>query len=227
MQPVVVILAGGTGSRFGGPVPKQYLPLSSRPVIRWTIDLFRRHPLIDQVVVVINKEHRKLYEEATEGLSGITSVIGGSSRQESLWAALEHLSSAPPRQVIVHDGCRPFAPLSVLDRVLSALQTECAVTSAIPAADGLRAVSHDKIVKTIDRTDVWRIQSPRGYDFPTLFRLFRELPWRNFVAEVGMFEAAKIPMAVVPGSEVNFKITTPHDLRGAQSLIDLLAQSPS
>jgi 2-C-methyl-D-erythritol 4-phosphate cytidylyltransferase/2-C-methyl-D-erythritol 2,4-cyclodiphosphate synthase len=223
MRCVAVILAAGIGTRFRSAMPKQYQRLGSTTVLRRTIEVFRNHPLIDRVIVVINPAHREYYERAVRGVETLTAVTGGSTRQDSLRLGLEYLSLSPPDWVIVHDACRPFVPIKIVDEVLSALQTDCAVTPAVPAADGLRRLDRQKrIVETIDRTNVWRIQSPRGYHFEILFRLFSEMPWDEFIAEPAMFEAAKIPMAVVQGSEMNFKITTEQDLHGAQSFIDFI-----
>ena len=103
-----LIVAAGRGSRFGGPLPKQYALLDGAPVLRRTIAAFQGTPAIDRILVVIGPGDDELYEAATRGLDLPPPVPGGGSRQQSVLNGLEALTSGAPDFVAIHDAARPF-----------------------------------------------------------------------------------------------------------------------
>src|SRR5689334_11331890 len=103
-----LIVAAGRGSRFGGPLPKQYALLAGRPVLRHTLEAYRSAPEINQLRVVIAPGDQTHYAAAVEGLRLPQPVLGGVSRQQSVLNGLEALAEAPPEFVAVHDAARPF-----------------------------------------------------------------------------------------------------------------------
>src|SRR5918998_1374073 len=103
-----LIVAAGRGTRFGGAVPKQYLPLGADTVLRHATEAFARHRRVDGVRVVIRDEDRAVFDAATAGLRLLPSVPGGAERQDSVRRGLESLVSYDPGRVLIHDGARPF-----------------------------------------------------------------------------------------------------------------------
>ncbi|NBP72665.1 MAG: bifunctional 2-C-methyl-D-erythritol 4-phosphate cytidylyltransferase/2-C-methyl-D-erythritol 2,4-cyclodiphosphate synthase, partial [Alphaproteobacteria bacterium] len=119
----VLILAGGSGSRLGSEIPKQYLNLNGLSVLRRTIDAFLAHPGIEAVQVVIGAQDRERYDNAIGDADIRPPVSGGASRQESGRNGLEALADDAPDYVLIHDAARPFADSATIDRVLHALET--------------------------------------------------------------------------------------------------------
>src|SRR5580704_1073098 len=116
-----LVLAAGRGARFGGALPKQYLPLGGSSVLRHAAGAFAAHPRIDQVLVTIRPEDRAAYDSALGGLDLLPPVTGGAERQDSVRLGLEALAALKPDRVLIHDGARPFPDAALLDRVLDAL----------------------------------------------------------------------------------------------------------
>ncbi len=118
---IALIVAAGAGTRLGGEVPKQYLPLGGRAVLRHSVETFLRHRAISGVRAVISPEHRALYDNAVAGLSILPPVAGGASRQDSVRNGLESLAELQPNCVLIHDAARPFLTAEIVDRTLAAL----------------------------------------------------------------------------------------------------------
>src|SRR5690349_7998500 len=116
-----LVVAAGRGTRFGGAVPKQYLPLGTSTVLRHAITAFARHNRIRGVQVVIREEDSTIFAAATAGLSLPPPVPGGAERQDSVRLGLEALVPHDPARVLIHDGARPFPDAGLIDRVLDAL----------------------------------------------------------------------------------------------------------
>jgi 2-C-methyl-D-erythritol 4-phosphate cytidylyltransferase/2-C-methyl-D-erythritol 2,4-cyclodiphosphate synthase len=216
-----LIVAAGRGSRFGGPLPKQYASLSGRPVLRYSLEAFRATAGINQLRVVIGAGDETHYEAAAAGLRLPAPVLGGVTRQQSVLNGLEVLAMAPPDFVAIHDAARPFIrPVDI---------TACLDAAATPGTDGavlgvrltdtVKRVEDGAIRETVPRANLWRAQTPQ------VFRFARLLEAHRAVASLGAAEAtaltddatvaerAGLKVVMVPGSEDNSKITSKDDLR--------------
>ena len=113
-----LILGGGSAVRFGGDVPKQYLTLAGRAVLRHSAETFASHPDIDAVRVVIRADDRTIYDDAMAGLDILAPVTGGTTRQESSRLGLESLAELAPDRVLIHDAARPFIDEATISRII-------------------------------------------------------------------------------------------------------------
>src|SRR5438876_1215455 len=118
---VALVVAAGRGTRLGGPLPKQYLPLGGVAVLRHAVRALAQHPAVDAVRVIIHPDDRGHYDAATGGLDLLEPVAGGAQRQDSVRNGLESLVAIAPDLVLVHDGARPFLDAPVIDRVLAGM----------------------------------------------------------------------------------------------------------
>ena len=109
-----LIVAAGRGQRFGGDLPKQYLPLGGQPILRHCLQTYLAHPAVTQVRAVIHPDDRDLYDKASQGLDTAEPASGGASRQESVRLGLESLDETAPDLVLIHDGARPFVSAGVV-----------------------------------------------------------------------------------------------------------------
>jgi 2-C-methyl-D-erythritol 4-phosphate cytidylyltransferase/2-C-methyl-D-erythritol 2,4-cyclodiphosphate synthase len=214
-----VIVAAGRGTRFGGTLPKQYLPLGGGTVLRHAVAVFAGHPRIAGVQVVIRDEDRALFEEAVSGLPVLPPMPGGAERQDSARFGLEALAAHHPARVLIHDGARPFPDAALIDRVLDALDTAPAAIPVLPLGDTIKLVANGVIRETVDRSQLWRAQTPQGFHFAPILAAHRAAAGRVLTDDAAVAEAAGMAPVIVPGSEDNLKVTTAQDLAAAERLL--------
>ena len=216
---VALVVAAGRGRRFGGELPKQYLALCGRPVIRRAVECFLAHPQVDAVLAVIHADDRALFDRATEGLDILAPVAGGDSRQESVRLGLESLAGSAPERVLIHDGARPFAGAAMISRVLDALEKAPGAIPALPVGDTLKRARDGLVTGTVERAGLWRAQTPQGFRYADIARAHGKFAGTALTDDAAVAEAAGIDVHIVPGAEDNIKITTEDDLARAQRLI--------
>src|SRR6266851_3207963 len=214
-----LIVAAGSGSRFGGALPKQYLPLGGTSVLRHAAAAFAAHPRIAGVQVVIRDEDRAVFDQAMAGIAVLPPVPGGAERQDSVRLGLEALSPHDPALVLIHDGARPFPDAALIDRVIDALDRAPAAIPALPLGDTIKRVEGGVIRETVDRLLLWRAQTPQGFHFPAILAAHRAAAGRVLTDDAAVAEAAGIAPLVVAGSEDNLKVTTAQDLAAAEWLL--------
>ncbi|MQX37599.1 bifunctional 2-C-methyl-D-erythritol 4-phosphate cytidylyltransferase/2-C-methyl-D-erythritol 2,4-cyclodiphosphate synthase [Roseospira navarrensis] len=214
---VALVVAAGRGYRLGGDLPKQYLSLGGRPILRHCLATFAAHPDITAVRVVIHPDDRPLYDQAARGLDLLEPVPGGAERQDSVRLGLESVADLDPDQVLIHDAARPFLTPDVVDRVIAALDAHAGTIPAVAQADTLKRVDADgRISGTVDRAGLWRAQTPQGFRFPDLLAAHRAAAGQTLTDDAAVLEAAGGAVWIVPGAERNVKITTTDDLRRAE-----------
>jgi 2-C-methyl-D-erythritol 4-phosphate cytidylyltransferase / 2-C-methyl-D-erythritol 2,4-cyclodiphosphate synthase len=214
-----VIVAAGRGTRFGGTLPKQYLPLGGATVLRHAVAAFALHPRITGVQVVIRDEDRSIYDAALAGLAILPAVPGGAERQDSVRLGLEALVPHDPARVLIHDGARPFPDAALIGRVVDALDRAPAAIAALPLGDTIKRVEQGVICGTIDRSMLWRAQTPQGFHFPAILAAHRAASGLVLTDDAAVAEAAGIAPLVVAGSEDNLKVTTAQDLAAGERLL--------
>lgn len=221
---VALITACGRGNRFnrGEGIPKQYLPLAGVPLLRHTILAFLNHPQISDVICVIHPDDVALYEEASAGLDLLNPVFGGDTRQASIRTGLETLREYNPSKVLIHDGVRPFVSKRVISGILEKLETHPAVIPAIAVEDTLKKIGDGKIEWTLERENLWRAQTPQGFLYQDILNSHIAFKDRHFTDDAALNEYAGIPVAIVPGSQNNFKITTEEDYDRAKRMVSFL-----
>jgi 2-C-methyl-D-erythritol 4-phosphate cytidylyltransferase/2-C-methyl-D-erythritol 2,4-cyclodiphosphate synthase len=221
---IALIVAAGSGTRLGGDVPKQYLPLAGRAVLRHSVEMFLRHPAISGIRVVISAEHRALYDSAIAGLAILPPVLGGASRQDSVRNGLESLADLRPDSVLIHDAARPFLTRDVIDRTLAALDDAPGAVVAVPVTDTLKRAHDGCVAGTVDRSALWRAQTPQGFRYAGIVAAHRQAKGSAMTDDAAVAEAAGLPVKLVMGADDNFKITTADDLRRAERLLGAAAQ---
>lgn len=192
-----VVVAAGTGERFGG--PKQYQPLGDRRVLDWSLGAARS--ACDGVVVVVHPRH----VDDDEGVDAV--VAGGASRSESVRAGLAAVPD-DAEVVLVHDAARPLAPAEVWRRVIDGVRAGGdAVVPAVPVTDTLREVGGG----TVDRTRFVAVQTPQGFRAAALRAA--HAAGGEATDDAALVEAAGGMVVVVDGHPAAMKLTSPHDLQ--------------
>jgi 2-C-methyl-D-erythritol 4-phosphate cytidylyltransferase/2-C-methyl-D-erythritol 2,4-cyclodiphosphate synthase len=214
-----LVLAAGRGVRFGGETPKQYLPLGGASVLRHAVTAFTAHSRIDGVLLTIRPEDRETYNAALAGLDLLEAIPGGAERQDSVRLGLEALAPQRPSRVLIHDGARPFPEAGLIDRVIDALDRAPAAIPGLPLGDTIKRVADGKIRETVDRSGLWRVQTPQGFHFEAILAAHRAAAGQALTDDAAVAEAAGIAPLIVAGSEDNLKVTTAEDLAAAERLI--------
>ena len=214
----VLIVAAGRGVRAGGGLPKQYRTIGGSSVLQRAVRVFIAHPSINAIQVVINPGDRHIYDAALQvaGSKLLPPVAGGSTRQESVRAGLAALAAHSPGRVLVHDAARPFVDPQTIDRVLAALRTHDGAIAAIPLADTLKRQGPDgRVAGTVDRSGLWRAQTPQGFHFEKLLAAHAHAAsagLAGFTDDAAIAEWAGLVVTIVLGSERNRKLTTEEDI---------------
>jgi 2-C-methyl-D-erythritol 4-phosphate cytidylyltransferase len=229
MRTVAVVLAGGSGERFGTPVPKQLLPLAGRPMIEHSVAAFERAPTVDRILVVMAAGHAGQVRAllGTGGYAKLSNVIdGGATRTESTRRAIAELGD-DECDVLFHDAARPLVSQQTIADCVAALADHPAVGVAVPSSDTIAVVS-DGLMTAIPRRDsLARCQTPQGFRLSVIRRAYQladadpgfgELPATDDCGIVLRY-LPELGVHVVPGSELNIKITYPRDLAIAEALL--------
>ena len=214
-----LVVAAGQGSRFGALLPKQYLPLGGANILRHAVAAFVEHPRVANVLVAIRPEDRALFDSSVSGLAVMPPIIGGATRQDSVRLGLEALVAFRPHRVLIHDGARPFPDHQLVDRVIDALDKAVAAIPCLPLRDTIKRAEGGTIRETIDRSALWRAQTPQGFHFDAILAAHRATIGRELTDDAAVAEAAGLTPAIVAGSEDNLKVTTQEDLAAAERLI--------
>ena len=215
----VLIVAAGRGSRFGGPLPKQYCLLAGQPVLRHTVLAFRRHPAIASIRVAIHPDDRALYDQAVGGLGLAEPVSGGALRQDSVRNLLTALDVPADDLVLIHDGARPLVSAAVIDGTIAALAEADGAIAALPVRDTVKRAVGTGIEETVDRTYLWRAQTPQGFRYGAILHAHRDGAGLDLSDDAAVAERAGMAVELVMGNEDNFKITTAEDLERAERLL--------
>jgi 2-C-methyl-D-erythritol 4-phosphate cytidylyltransferase len=218
----VVVVAAGQGSRLGGEVPKQFLPVGGVPMLLRAIRPFASHPEVARVVVVLAPAHAERPPEFLAPLagSGLSIVAGGRERSDSVAAGLRALPS-DCEIVLIHDGARPFVERRVIDAVIAHARTGDGAVAAVPVSDTLKQQAADdptRVRGTVSRDGLWRAQTPQGFPRQLLEQAYAGARQASATDDASLVEACGATVRLVPDSSRNLKITTREDLALAEAL---------
>ncbi len=214
-----LVLAGGTGTRFGAATPKQLLDLDGSTVLAHAVRRLAQHPEVDWIVLVTHAESaREAHRVAVAEPKVATVVSGGATRAESTRLGLAAIPDlADDDLVLVHDAARPLVTTAVVDACLAGLVDHDAVTPAVESVDTLVEVDADgTVLRGVDRASVRRVQTPQGFRAGVLRRAHAAAarldadPTDDCGVVLAHVPGARV--AVVAGDERNLKITRPADL---------------
>ncbi len=221
MKIAALIVAAGRGSRAGGRVPKQYAMIGGAPVLWHTIRAFSPAEQVTDLQVVIHAADEEAYRECLPvGQTKLwPPVSGGATRQGSVLAGLEAISGIEPDYVLIHDAARPFVEAPTINSVISALKTHSGAIAAVPLADTLKRGDGAGIIKgTVDRSHLWRAQTPQGFRYPDILNAHRAAAAagkNDFTDDAAIAEWAGLDVALVEDSALNVKLTTAEDIDAA------------
>ena len=223
-----IIVAGGSGERFGDPRGKQFVELCGLPIMAWSILAFDRAPSVGHIVVVC--PHGRLDEVRTDVLAGlslrcdITLTLAGATRQDSVFSGL--IAMPPDLQLVaIHDGARPLVEVDAIERTIAAVRNDEQLAGAILASreiDTLKLCDAEgRILATPDRSNYWCAQTPQVFRARTITSAHKAAVWDDFVGtdDASLVEHRGGRVRVVEGPRDNIKITVPEDLALAEATL--------
>jgi 2-C-methyl-D-erythritol 4-phosphate cytidylyltransferase len=230
-----IIAAAGVGKRMKHHIPKPYLPLARKPILAHTLKIFEAMPEIREVTMVVHPEDLEFCQENVIIPYNLKKVLrlvpGGKERQDSVYHALKALKHEEELEIVlVHDGVRPFVTPEQIRQVIDGARRHGGAVLGLPAQDTLKRVnSEGQVHQTLERTDIWQIQTPQAFQAPLLWRAFTEAYSRNFYGtdEASLLEELGHTVMVIPGSPCNLKITTPEDLMLAHAILAMQRRQKS
>ena len=202
MKTVALIVAAGSGRRFGGDIPKQFRPVHQRPLLAWTIRKFEQAQLVDDIVVVVAEDYllytsEKIVESGSD--TKVRQIIkGGDVRRDSVARGLNALPISTGF-VAIHDGARPIVDEMDIDRVIEAAHKERAAILARPVTDSIKRVEGDYIIATLDRGKLFQAETPQVFQYDLINQAYQEsgrLDLKSRRVQVQQTSSSKDPSAI-------------------------------
>ena len=222
MKVGAIIPAAGRGKRIGASVPKQFLEIQGRPLLHHTLMVFASCKLIDYVVLVMPRaDVDKMGEDWLNKYEIVRKVVvGGEQRQDSVYNGFSSLEEGTDI-VVVHDGVRPFTTPQMIIATVEAAQQHGAAITAIPVSDTVKQAADGFVKQTVSRDGLWRVQTPQAFQCGLLQQAFKKAKKDSYYGtdEGSLVEYLGERVKIVPGSELNIKITRKEDLVLGESLL--------
>jgi len=215
MKTIALIPAGGRGSRSGHSVPKQYLQAAGKELIVYTLEVFQKNDLIDEIIVSAEPDYFSLLNDLKKkySISKLSQIVeGGKERQDSVYNALKSLNADDDDLIAVHDAARPLLQGSVLTNAIKIAKEKGNALVCIKARDTL--LKGDSIVREyVDRNEMFYVQTPQIFKYKDLMKAMKKAYEKNFIGtdESMLVKEIGIDVNIVEGSALNFKVTTLED----------------
>ena len=211
-----IIVAAGSGSRFGAALPKQYCLMNDRPVLMHTIENMRRALPDSQILLVLNRDFVDYWAELCEKYSFISPKVveGGDTRWQSVKNAIDKIPT-DAQVITVHDGARPIFDPMMVERLIGALDNAIGAIPVVSVTDSLRQINETGSIP-VDRSLYKAVQTPQAFHADKLVEAY-SLPFdATFTDDASVLAALGYDVALVEGDTYNIKITNPLDIEIAQ-----------
>lgn len=221
MKKAAIVVAGGKGTRMGGLVSKQYLPIGGKPVLMHTLEVFAKAEPEIFLILVLPEADFSIWKELCQANNFSLShqvVAGGNSRFQSVKNGLNALPFEIGL-VAIHDGVRPFVKMEVIRESFDQAQKSGSAIAVVPLKDSIRKVSEEGKNEFQERQYFRLVQTPQTFQVEKIKKAFQveELP--QFTDDATVYENQGWQVTLISGNPENIKITTPEDLEYAEFLL--------
>lgn len=221
------VLAGGSGLRMGGNMPKQFLSVGDIPIIIRSINAFLRSGSVDKIFVAVSSDFLDYTKELIAkyiGENDISVVVGGKNRNETLLNVLRSIGEINDEDVILtHDAVRPFIDKRIIDENISAAREYGACNTVVPAVDTILRSTDGKFIESVPvRSEIFHAQTPQSFSVKKLLSLYENLSdeeTESFTDSCSVFLSAGERVFLVTGDRNNIKLTYPEDMERAENII--------
>lgn len=219
-----IVLAAGRSTRMGGGTNKQFIELLGKPLLYYSLTAFEQAPSVEAVVLVRPPDYAEQAEHIVRSYN-FTKVVsfadGGVERQNSVWNGLQRCEPAT-EIVSVHDGARPLVATELIEATIQSAREHGTGIASTKIVDTLKEADEQRqILRTVDRTRIWSVQTPQTVRLDLLRKGYQKVFEMNLIVtdESAAVKTLGEPVQLVEWPELNFKITTPADLALAEALL--------
>ncbi len=219
MKKVIIVVAGGSGSRMQSEVPKQFIELNGLPILMHTLNRFFEYDPQIEVILVLPEGQVEYWNSLCSKHKFASNCIiayGGSSRFESVKNGLEKIEGEC--LVGIHDGVRPFVSNDTLNSCFSIAQHYGSAVPVIDAIESIRKLSKDGS-ESVNRQDYKMVQTPQVFCFSKLKDCYHQPYREDFTDDASVYESAGFKVSLAQGNRENIKITTPMDILIGEALM--------
>lgn len=222
MKTFVIIPAGGKGKRGGTATPKQYIRFHGKELIVYTLEVFQKCDLIDEIIVAAEPPYYSLLNKIAKdyNLTKLSQLVeGGVERQDSVNNALKSIKAEDNDLIAVHDAARPLLPENILTKAIATAKEKGNALVCLKAKDTL--LKGDQIVKEyVDRSEIYYVQTPQIFRYKDLKKAMKKAYEKNFIGtdESMLVKEIGIDINIIEGSMLNFKVTTATDIEMFEKL---------
>jgi 2-C-methyl-D-erythritol 4-phosphate cytidylyltransferase len=225
MKTVAIIPAGGSGTRMGGDIPKQYQLLGGIPLLVHTLMAFQEASLVDTIYLILPDEDVPQAPQkilSPYNLAKVNRILpGGERRQDSVKRGVDLLGSDYDL-VVIHDGVRPFVSPFLINNAIQAAAQSQAVTVGLPVTDTIKKVDgHGCVSETLNRDQLWLTQTPQVFSVPLLKKAYESAYAEHYYGtdDASLVERIGEKVVMIRGSYDNIKITTAIDLEWGEFIL--------
>lgn len=224
MKITAIIPAAGIGTRYSSSKNKLFEDLNGIPVLIRTLKAISLVKEINDIIICASSELiGEIGQMVKEyGLEVKSIVLGGKTRQESVFLGLKEAGKYDSDYVLIHDGARPLISAEIINNSIKTAVEKGASAVAVPVKDTIKKVDSKtgQVIETLIRDELWSIQTPQVFKFSEILKAHEKFKEQNFTDDAALLEGLKISVNIVEGSYKNIKITTAEDLEIASVLID-------
>lgn len=224
MKVAAIILCAGQGTRMQSNVPKTLLLLKNQPLFVYALKAFEDSELIERIVLVVPTDQLRIFRSVVVkgGFKKVSKIVaGGETRAASVFNGLKALKRRC-NIVAIHDGARPFITRELINQSINLAKKEKAVILAVPVKATVKKADPKSLVvdRTIDRSQLWEVQTPQTFDFDMIFKAHQNNLDPNVTDDALLIERMSQPVKILKGSYSNIKVTTKEDLILAKAFLN-------
>jgi 2-C-methyl-D-erythritol 4-phosphate cytidylyltransferase len=215
VQTFAILVAAGRGERMNAETPKAFLRLGDETLLEHSARAFQESSRVSAIAAIVPLDHAPEARRLLARFPKVTAVAaGGARRQDSVLEGMKQAPDGFDGIVLVHDAARPLVDVALIEAIIDAAEAHGAAIPVVPVVDTIKRVEGDRVTATIDRSQLGAAQTPQGFSFSLLAGAY-QAAFRDHVTltdEAMAVERLGQPVAAVPGSPRNRKLTTPQDL---------------
>lgn len=218
MKVTAIVLVGGSSTRFGSEVPKQFYKVNGKPLLAYTLDCFENSPEINDIVIVANPSYKNELEDLLNNYSykKISHLVeGGKNRQESALFGLLAIENETDKmdRVLIHDGVRPLVSNEIIHELLEALKDHFGATVALSSTDTMCLIdlNNQELIGTLNRDEVYAIQTPQAFVYQAILEAHKLYQGKNVTDDTQLLSGVT-PIKIIKGNKKLLKITTKEDI---------------
>ena len=213
---IAIILAGGSGIRFGGGTPKQFEILDGKEIIDYSLKVFFDHDAIDDIIIV---SHKNWIKKLKKKYNNCIIVEGGNTRKESSYLGLKACPENT-KNVLIHDASRPFISNAIISSCIKSLEDYSAVNLSYPTKDSVSYIKNNMVDSMLDRKNIYLNQTPQSFRYEVILNAHEKFPNINATDDITIAKNADVKVYNLKGDRDNIKITYKEDLKIGKMIIN-------